>query len=373
MLLRTGYIIGRLREVRREVTQSYNGVAVHSAEEMRECYREPGIVSGYRKNYSVSQVVLSLFQSNNETVNFWTHFLPSLYFLWNFISLSSTMSVFSDPYLYPLACHLVTSCTYPLASCLAHAFSCISPKATYVCFFLDYAALSLYSWGTSVLYFAYTFPVSSFSGFYSASFLPVAAVNAVLATFFACGSRFVENQRLVKILRLGAYIVPFVWDSIPLVYRLITCDTETDSCERSMPYHLVQFASVFAASFFYASHIPERFAPGRFDFVGNSHNLLHLFGIIATHEQIRGAIVDLTYRKEFLQKINWVVHPAWVVVVTPVVLILNLIIIITSVSLLNKVEPFCNDSTLAFHGQQRVNDRERCSQISAEDDKQKQH
>lgn len=338
----TGYFISRLREVRREVTHGYNKVPVHTALEIHESYREPGIVTGYRKNYSVSQVIFSLFQSNNETLNFWTHFIPTLYFVWKFFSLSSTMPLFSDAYLFPLACHMVASCTYPLASCLAHAFSCISPMATYVCFFLDYAALSLYSWGAAILYYAYVFPESAFNTWYSQIFLPVAAANAIFSTFLACFSRFVDGPVLIVSLRLGAFVAPFVWDSIPLVYRLLTCDPDTDTCGESGHYHLMQFCAVLAAAFFYASHIPERFAPGSFDIVGNSHNLLHLFSIIGTHEQIQAAIIDLTGRRASLKRIGWVVDPVWAQIVTPTLFILSLLIIVISISLVDTVQPFCS-------------------------------
>lgn len=369
----TSYILGRLREARRGATNSYNCVSVHNVEDIRECYREPGIVGGYRKDYSPCQVIFSLFRTNNETVNFWTHFLPSLYFAWKLISLSYTMAVFSDPYLFPLTCHLITSCAYPLASCLAHAFSCMSPLSTHVCFFLDYVALSMYSWSTSILYCAYTFPDSFLVySWYSSLFLPVAAFNAVLATLLACWSRFV-NPRIMMTLRLLGFTIPYIWDSIPLLYRLMTCDSSTDSCGLSGSLHLFQFAAVGAAVFFYASHIPERYAPGRFDFVGNSHNLLHIFGIAATHEQIRAAIIDLSSRKTHLKNIGWVINPVWTQVVSPALLIVNLLLIIVAIRLLCKVDPIISEVSTSFSCQKIANGFDKSSEAKFENGKVKQH
>ena len=301
----------------------------YSVEEVPESFREPGIIKGYRHfECTAYHAILSLFNATNETVNFWTHFIPTLYFVWHFSNLASTMPLFSDPYLFPFVCYMVASCCYPLMSCIAHAFSCLSETASHICFFLDYAALSLYSWGVAVLYYSYCLPNGLIESSLSKIFLPVATVNAILATIMACSSRFCETPVFRKALRLSAFIIPYLWDSIPLVWRLVTCNPETDTCAESVWSHTRQFVSVTMASFFYASHIPERFAPGKFDIIGHSHNLLHLFGIIATNEQLQGALIDLQGRRTSFELKQWTTDPTWAILVTPFIVILNIIIII---------------------------------------------
>ena len=320
------------------VTQRIKLQRYQSIEEVPENYREPGIMSGYRNlECSASQAILSLFNATNETLNFWTHFIPTIYFVWQFCNLACTMPLFSDPYLFPFVCYMVASCCYPLMSCIAHAFSCLSTTAAHICFFLDYAALSLYSWGVAVLYFSYCLPNSMIQSSLANYFLPVATANAIFATVIACYSRFCNFPIMRKSLRLCAFIVPYIWDSLPLVWRLITCDSENDTCSESVWPHAKQFLSVTMASFFYASHIPERLAPGKFDIIGHSHNLLHLFGIIATNEQLQGSLIDLQGRKSSFAAIEWTTPQYWTTLVTPIIVILNILIITCFTLMVNRL------------------------------------
>nr|XP_051714517.1 membrane progestin receptor delta isoform X5 [Oryctolagus cuniculus] len=107
---------------------------------------EDGIVSGYRRpTSSALDCVLSSFQMTNETVNIWTHFLPTWYFLWRLLALAGGPGFRAEPYHWPLLVFLLPACLYPFASCCAHTFSSMSARARHICYFLDYGALSLYS------------------------------------------------------------------------------------------------------------------------------------------------------------------------------------------------------------------------------------
>lgn len=45
-----------------------------------QVFHEDGIISGYRHPCSsATDCILSLFQLTNETLNIWTHFLPTWY------------------------------------------------------------------------------------------------------------------------------------------------------------------------------------------------------------------------------------------------------------------------------------------------------
>ncbi|KAK8740010.1 hypothetical protein OTU49_003319 [Cherax quadricarinatus] len=339
MFPNVGYVTGRLREAR-NVTgrlREVGRIHVKRVEEVSEPLREPGIITGYRhENCSVIQAVASLFNATNETVNFWTHFVASVYFAWLLVSLSTIMPLFEDPYLFPLTCYMIAACCYPLMSCLAHAFSCLSLTATHICFFIDYLAIAMYSWAVAYLYYSYCFPPNLMNSWFSQIYLPVAAVNAVLATLCASLSRFIIHPGFQKTLRVAAFVEPFVWDSFPLVVWLYTCDTSTESCGESRIYHLNQFFCVITASFFYGSHIPERLAPGCFDYVGHSHNILHIFSIMGTNEQMRAVLIDLKNRREGLEKENWLPTPMWALQATPSLLMCNIFLVLLLTYYLSK-------------------------------------
>ncbi|KAK7079392.1 Membrane progestin receptor delta, partial [Halocaridina rubra] len=351
-----GYVTGRLREAKKmtagrimEAGKFIEGshLPVKRVDEVAETLREPGIITGYRnENCSALQAMVSLFNATNETVNFWTHFLAFFYFVWLLVSLSTVMPLFEDAYYFPLTCYLFASCAYPLMSCLAHAFSCLSLTALHICYFIDYAAISMYTWAVALIYYFYAFPTHLMNTWYSQIFLPIAVINSFLATFCASSSRFFKSTTVQKILRLLAFVVPFVWDSAPLVIRLYTCDYETESCGESSIYHIHQFVCVGIAFFFYGSHLPERLAPGCFDYVGHSHNLLHVFSIIATNEQMRAIIIDLKHQKHRLEAINWIPSSFWATVVSPSVFALNITLVLVLAYSLFTHRNCCNQPSL---------------------------
>ncbi|XP_072404860.1 membrane progestin receptor delta-like [Chiloscyllium punctatum] len=115
-------------------------------------FREDGIISGYRHpRSSAVDCLLSSFQMTNETVNIWTHFLPTWYFLWRFLALSRSVDFYNEAYAWPLFVYMLVICLYPFISSCAHTFSTMSAHVRHVCYFLDYGALSLYSLGTVTL------------------------------------------------------------------------------------------------------------------------------------------------------------------------------------------------------------------------------
>ncbi|MBN3279633.1 PAQR6 protein, partial [Polyodon spathula] len=188
-----------------------------------QVFQEDGIISGYRHpRSSALDCILSSFQMTNETVNIWTHFLPTWYFLWQFCVLCSTLDFWSECYSWPLLVYMLLICLYPFTSSCAHTFSSMSAEARHVCYFFDYGALSLYSLGCAITYGAYVMPDCWINSVFHHCFVPVAVLNTLVCTALSCYSRFPELEfpRWSKILRTAAFVYPFVFDNIPLFYRV---------------------------------------------------------------------------------------------------------------------------------------------------------
>ncbi|XP_039107350.1 membrane progestin receptor delta isoform X2 [Hyaena hyaena] len=221
---------------------------------------EDSIMSGYRRpSSSARDCVLSSFQMTNETVNIWTHFLPT--------------------------------CS-------------MSPRARHICYFLDYGALSLYSLGCAFPYAAYSMPASWLHSRLHQLFVPAAALNSFLCTGLSCYSRFLEleSPRLSKAVRTAAFAYPFLFDNLPLFYRLGLCWDGGRGCGRealssSHTHHLL---CALLTGFLFASHLPERLAPGRFDYIGHSHQLFHICAVLGTHFQLEAVLADMGSRRAWL-------------------------------------------------------------------------
>ncbi|XP_068778499.1 membrane progestin receptor delta isoform X2 [Struthio camelus] len=155
-----------------------------------EIFWEDGIMSGYRHpKSSALDCVLSSFQMTNETINIWTHFLPTWYFVWRLLVLSSSLDFCREPYHWPLLIYLLLVCLYPFASSCAHTFSTMSARARHFCYFCDYGALSLYSLGCAFAYGAYAMPDRWVGGVLHRYFVPAAAFNSFVCTGLSCYSR----------------------------------------------------------------------------------------------------------------------------------------------------------------------------------------
>ncbi|KAF6131948.1 progestin and adipoQ receptor family member 5 [Phyllostomus discolor] len=109
----------------------------------------------------------------------------------------------------------------------------------------------------------------------------------------------VQKPRLCKMLRVLAFAYPYTWDSLPIFYRLFLFPGESAQNEATL-YHQKHVAMTLLASFFYSAHLPERLAPGCFDYIGHSHQLFHVCVILATHMQMEAILLDKTLRKEWL-------------------------------------------------------------------------
>ncbi|XP_069842482.1 membrane progestin receptor gamma isoform X1 [Dendropsophus ebraccatus] len=281
-------------------------------------FHEDSIICGYRSPpSSATDCVLSLFQMTNETLNIWTHFIPTWYFLWRMLALLSSPGSLHDPFLWPLFVYLLSCCIYPLMSTCAHTFSVMSTQARHICFFMDYGALSLYSLGSAIAYSTYIFPDRWVNSTFHQWFVSWAVFNSVISTGLSCYSRlgipflhynqhlterFPENSRprLSKVLRVTAFAYPYLFDSIPLFYRLLFCSGNDCTHNATLTMHIWHSILAFLTGFLFSTHLPERLAPGRFDYVGHSHQLFHVFGVMGTYCQMEALIMDMNLRRKWL-------------------------------------------------------------------------
>ncbi|OCT66613.1 hypothetical protein XELAEV_18042865mg [Xenopus laevis] len=193
-------------------------------------------------------------------------------------------------------------CLYPFTSSFAHTFSSMSAHARHICYFLDYGALSLYSLGSAFTYSAYIMPDRWINSALHRYFVPIAAFNTFICTGLSCYSRFLEVDRpqLSKVLRTVAFVHPFVFDNIPLFFRLIFCFGEDCNWNEAIPLHFYHLTLAFLTGFLFASHLPERLAPGRFDYFGHSHQLFHVCAVLGTHFQLEAVLCDRATREAWL-------------------------------------------------------------------------
>ncbi|KAL5010834.1 hypothetical protein ScPMuIL_013139 [Solemya velum] len=300
----------------------------YKVDQVPEPFHEYFIVSGYRHPKSTAvQCILSLFYATNETLNFWTHFLPSLYFLWSLCGLSQSVDFLNDPFSYPLLAYLVVWCVFPLSSAIAHTFNTMSVHARHICFFIDYGSNSLFSLAVAVGYRAYIFPEYFSNTLYSDFYLAGAMFNSILCTVCACQTRFMKRSYFRTALRLSAFALPYVYDSVPVIGRLLLCTPEECALSSQLP-HARQFIFAITAAFLYATHIPERLNPGKFDIIGHSHQLFHISTAIGVMDQVAAVVLDFQERRAIIKDDFMFASPLYSIGAVTSILVINTCIIL---------------------------------------------
>ena len=117
----------------------------------------------------------------------------------------------------------------------------------------------------SVLY-GYKYPVL----FYYVVLTIGATVMTSLSRFYWHRYRF--------IIRVLAFFLPYVNTTYPIATRVLTVciPTGNDCIMETLYLHIINGILVFFIAFFFVTKIPERFAPGKFDYIFQSHQLFHL-------------------------------------------------------------------------------------------------
>ena len=328
---------GKLQDVRWFLTNNQPSLEAHKVPiEMRESY----IVTGYRPpSIGVTVSAWSAFYLHNETLNFWTHMIPFIYFFY-FLFIDQgpwlRLTLISPLGRYPFYGFMVGICTLFGASSFAHLFHCAGQRRwRNVCFVMDYAAISVYGTASAIAYYFYSRPRfrGTFIGYMLSGeghFLGFTTATAWVATYASCMTRLRPTPFCYAI-RTAAFALPFLTGSFPAIMRWISAGAHLEGppavvftsgstspapggatgsgsatinvsgssvmdarmgtyefpqldYDFQTPYtrHLVMLA---VGSIINVIKVPERFWPGRFDTIGSSHQWFHILVFFSIREQ----------------------------------------------------------------------------------------
>lgn len=262
-------------------------------------FREPYILSGYRPPLQDWRCyLLSLFQRHNESINVWTHLLaiPAILLCW-WVK-AGDLGYTLDAASLPLAVFLVSSLTYMILSAAAHLLQSHSESSHYFFFFLDYVGVAAYQYGCSLGHYFYSSEPAWKQSYLGLLFLPGAAFFAWLSCASCCFAKFRYRRPYPwqrKIWQLIPTSLAYLLDISPVAHRLATVPWLG---EPSLPFHALQIASFLLAAIFFSCPIPERFFPGKCDFLGHGHQIFHLFLSLCTLFQLEALFWDYAKRRD---------------------------------------------------------------------------
>ena len=267
-------------------------------------FREPFIISSYRKcDSSAWYCFRSLFQGTNETINIWSHILAFVVFVFRFISVFSKHNPWQDSHVYPLFCFAFGICIMLFMSVGAHLFNCMSVKARHICFFFDYAAISVYTFTAGQVFYFYSRPVDSDIFIFNnpCLFLTISAAISFASTLGCCYS-FSKKNRFDAVVKAGTYTSSWLFNTSPYLTMLLFCDKASTCSSHASVHHFTRHCLFYAGgTLAYVCRIPERLMIGVFDILGHSHHFLHILCAIGAADEFSAVELDMIQRRAVLE------------------------------------------------------------------------
>lgn len=228
-------------------------------------------------------------------MNCWTHLVALVVVIGRAVSLSQEFNLL-DRYMWPLTASLVTMVILFLCSSLAHCLQSQSELSHYTCFMVDYGGIGLYGLGSTILHFAYSSNVSL------RNYPLIWTLMAPLGTFlgilcsFGCSVMKVKYTKpypfIRRVWQILSIISVYVWLILPITHRLY-CHISQGTWDAAMSHHVQHMVWFVVSGFFFSSEIPQRFFPGKCDFIGHSHQLFHICIMMVTCKQLDAVYLDI--------------------------------------------------------------------------------
>lgn len=232
----------------------------------------PHITRGYRFCETKVECLRSWMSISNETVNIWSHFLGlliilSIAFYFYPTSIHFSMSTKSDIFIAAVFFFAAAKCL--ACSCIWHTMNSISNQTLmerFAC--IDYTGISLLV-AASIMTTEYTaFYCEPISRWIYMSLTAALGVGGVILPWHPT-----FNRNDLAWARVAFYVTLSGTGGLPVAQLIYT---------RGLHWALYFYAPItksllvyFTGALLYAAKIPERFAPGFFDYFGGSHNLWH--------------------------------------------------------------------------------------------------
>jgi len=269
-------------------------------DELPEWYRDNEYIRrGYRpESRSMRACFASWFYLHNETVNIFSHLIPSLVFLsaegWIFKYFDNGYSQARLLDRIVFAVFLLTAFICLGLSATYHTFMNHSPGVSHLLLRVDFIGIVILTCGD--------FVSGIYVGFYCEPTLQ-RVYWAMIISLCTCCIVIVVSPRFqgkkYRTFRVIAFVGTALSAVAPIVHGCALFGFSQMMKQSGLPYYLAEGVLLGLGAMFYTTCIPEASKPGRYDILGSSHQLFHILVVMATVVQLIGIMqaYDYAYHK----------------------------------------------------------------------------
>ncbi|RPA93003.1 HlyIII-domain-containing protein [Choiromyces venosus 120613-1] len=254
------------------------------------------IISGYRpQSFSLYKSFHSLTYLHNETVNIYTHLLPSLLsLLLGTYALKTHLlpryPTSTTPDLLSFTCFFASAGICLGLSATYHTLSNHSPRVASFGNKLDYLGIVILIMGSFIPSVHYAFYCHRKLAYIY--WLMISLLGAGCATVSVMPAFRTPAWRPF---RAGMFVGMGLSSVLPVLHGVRIYGFEGLHVRMGVWWMLLEGGLYVFGAGVYAARVPERFAPGRFDLLGSSHQVFHCLVVAAAGSHLVGLVKAFDY------------------------------------------------------------------------------
>jgi predicted membrane channel-forming protein YqfA (hemolysin III family) len=267
----------------------------------------PYITDGYRAHLSPELCAKSTFIWSNETINIWSHLLGLVYFAMLLMDdvfglLPQNNAQFGDYFIFTILSLCFQICM--LCSAGYHMFMCQSELASRRWLGLDLAGVSL---GFCGCYFPGSYYAFYCDKSWQMFYMTMMCFLAICSIVAQAHSKFMSEHCHFR--RVMLYALVMFGGVVPVSHWFVSHNGFNHPLVQIMlPKIVVMYVITIAGGTFYLSKFPEKFFPGKLNYLGSSHQWWHLMVVLA---------FAWTHHMTTLVFLYWSSHPCPATLVPP--------------------------------------------------------
>ncbi|XP_024922915.1 heptahelical transmembrane protein ADIPOR3 isoform X2 [Ziziphus jujuba] len=177
-----------------------------------------------------------------------------------------------------------------LASSACHLLSCHSENLSYVMLRLDYAGIAALISTSFYPPVYYSFMCNPFFCYLYLGFITILGIGTMI---FSLIPEFQKPR--FRVFRTTLFFGMGMSGVAPIIHKLVLYHNKPEAIETAQ-YEVVMGVLYGLGALIYATRIPERWMPGKFDIAGHSHQLFHVLVVAGAYTHYQAGLIYLRWR-----------------------------------------------------------------------------